>query len=38
MARRTHDARKEENVENMDARSSSSEKLRHLKKWMKKTE
>jgi hypothetical protein len=30
--------RKEDNVENMEAQSSSSEKLGHLQKWVKKTE
>jgi hypothetical protein len=38
MTRRTHEARKEDNFENMEAQSSSSEKLGHLQKWMKKTE
>jgi hypothetical protein len=38
MTRRTHESRKEDNVENMEAQSSSSEKLRHLQKWVKKDE
>jgi hypothetical protein len=38
MTRRTHEARKEDNFENMEAQSSSSEKLGHLQKWVKKTE
>jgi hypothetical protein len=38
MTRRTHETRKEDNIEKMEAQSSSSEKLGHLQKWMKKTE
>jgi hypothetical protein len=38
MERRAHETRKEDNVEKMEARSSSSEKLGHSQKWMKKTE
>jgi hypothetical protein len=38
MTRRTHEARREDNVENMEAQSLSSEKLGHLQKWVKKTE
>jgi hypothetical protein len=38
MTRRTHEARKEDNVGNMEAQSSSSEKMGHLQKWVKKTE
>jgi hypothetical protein len=38
MTRRTHEARREDNVGNMEAQSSSSEKLGHLQKWVKKTE
>jgi hypothetical protein len=38
MTRRTHKARKEEKFQNMEAQSSSSEKLGHLQKWVKKTE
>jgi hypothetical protein len=38
MTRRTHESRKEDNVGKMEAQSSSSEKLGHLQKWVKKTE
>jgi hypothetical protein len=38
MERRAHETRKEDNVENMEAQSSSYEKLGHFQKWMKKTE
>jgi hypothetical protein len=38
MTRRTHKYRKEDNVENMEAQSTSTEKPGHLQKWMKKTE
>jgi hypothetical protein len=38
MARRTHEARREDNVEKMEAQSLSSKKLGHLQKWVKKTE
>jgi hypothetical protein len=38
MTRRTHEARKEDNVEKMEAQRSSSEKLRHLQKWVKNIE
>jgi acetoin utilization deacetylase AcuC-like enzyme len=37
MTIRTHESRKEENFENMEAHSSSSKKLGHLQKWVKKT-
>jgi hypothetical protein len=37
MIKITHEYRKEENVENMEAHSSSFEKLGHLQKWVKKT-
>jgi hypothetical protein len=36
--RRTHEVRKEDIFEKMEAQSSSSERLRHLQKWVKKTE
>jgi hypothetical protein len=38
MKRRKHEDMKEDNVENMEAQSSSYEKLGHLQKWMKKIE
>jgi hypothetical protein len=38
IARRTHETRKEDNIEKMEAQRSSFEKLGHLHKWMKKTE
>jgi len=38
MTRRRHEVRKEDIFENMEAQSSSSEKLGHLHKWVKKTE
>jgi hypothetical protein len=38
MIRRTHEARKEDNIENMEAHSSSYEKLIHLQKWVKNTQ
>jgi hypothetical protein len=38
MTRRTHEARREDNVGKMEAQSSSFEKLGHLQKWVKKTE
>jgi hypothetical protein len=38
MTRRKHEARREDNVGKMKARSSCSEKLGHLQKWVKKTE
>jgi hypothetical protein len=37
MKRRTHEARKEYNVEKMETQSSSFEKLIHLQKWVKNT-
>jgi hypothetical protein len=37
ITRRTHEARREENIGNMEAQRSSSEKLGHLQKWVKKT-
>jgi hypothetical protein len=37
MKRRAHDSTREDNVGNMEAQSSSSEKLGHLQKWVKKT-
>jgi hypothetical protein len=38
MTRRTHEARREDNFEKMEAQSLSYEKLGHLQKWVKKTE
>jgi hypothetical protein len=38
MIRRTHEARKEDNFEKMEAPSSKYEKLGHLQKWVKKIE
>jgi hypothetical protein len=38
MKRRTHEARREENVRKMEVQISSYEKLGHLQKWVKKTE
>jgi hypothetical protein len=38
MARRAHETSKEDNVENMEAHSSSSKNLGHFQKWMKNTE
>jgi hypothetical protein len=38
MTRRTHEARREDNFENMEAQSLSYEKIGHLQKWVKKTE
>jgi hypothetical protein len=38
MERRAHETRKKDNVENGEAQRSSSEKLGHSQKWMKKTE
>jgi hypothetical protein len=38
MTRRRHEVRKEDIFEKMEAQSSSSEKLGHLQKWVKKTE
>ena len=37
MTRRKHEVRKEDIFENMEAQSSSSERLGHLQKWVKKT-
>jgi hypothetical protein len=37
MTRRRHEVRKEDNLENMEAQSSSYEKLGHLQKWVNKT-
>jgi hypothetical protein len=38
MTKRTHEARREDIVGKMEAQSSSSQKLGHLQKWVKKTE
>jgi hypothetical protein len=38
MERRAHETWKEDNVERMEAQSTSTEKLGHSQKWMKKTE
>jgi hypothetical protein len=38
MTRRRHEVRNEDIFENMEAQRSSSEKLGHLQKWVKKTE
>jgi hypothetical protein len=37
MTRRRHEVRKEDIFEKMEAQSSSSEKMGHLQKWVKKT-
>jgi hypothetical protein len=37
MTRRRHEVRKEDIFENMEAQSSSSKKLGHIQKWVKKT-